>query len=106
VGEEDSYSHFIADVVVIYDSTEQFQFSYTTPITVEAFGSYQRYRLLLQKQPGTRGDLVNAQIFLPTGATLVDASPTPTASYTIDQTNIEFDLSLRNDQGATVISAR
>ncbi|MBE2271531.1 MAG: DUF4012 domain-containing protein, partial [Anaerolinea sp.] len=106
VEEQPGYTDFIADVVVTYDSVEQFQFNYTTPVTVlQDFGTYQRYQLLVQKQPGTRGDLVNVQVFLPPGATLVDASPDPTASYTIDQTIIEFDLNLRMDQTVTVIYA-
>ena len=105
VEEEENYSRFVADIAITYDSTEQYQFSYTAPITVEDFGTYRRYRLLLQKQPGTRGDSVNVQIFLPPGATLVDATPAPTASYTIDQTIIEFDVTLRTDQWVTVIYA-
>jgi len=105
VEEEEDYSRFVVDIAITYDSTEQYQFSYTAPITVEDFGTYRRYRLLLQKQPGTRGDSVNVQIFLPPGATLVDATPAPTASYTIDQTIIEFDVTLRTDQWVTVIYA-
>ena len=69
---------------------------------VEPVGSYRSYSLLIQKQPGTRGDLINVQVFLPPGATLLDSSPEPTASYTIDQTIIEYDLTLRTDQWITV----
>lgn len=42
------------------------------------------------------------QQFLPPGVVLVDASPEPTASYTIDQTIVEFDLTLRADQWITL----
>jgi len=99
------YSHFVADIVVEYDSSQQYEFRYTTPLVVEPVGNYRRYSLLIQKQPGTRGDLVNVQVFLPPGAALVDASPEPTASYTIDQTIVEFDLTLRADQWITITYA-
>ena len=98
-----NYTHFIADVTVDYDSTERFQFSYTPPLITELFGTYRRYRLFIQKQPGTRSEPVNLQIFLPPDAELIDASPQPSASYTIDQTIVEFNLSLRTDQWVTLI---
>lgn len=102
VDQTDTYTNFIADIVLEYDSSQQYEFRYTTPLVVEPVGSYRSYSLLIQKQPGTRGDLVNVQVFLPPGATLLDSSPEPTASYTIDQTIIEYDLTLRTDQWITV----
>jgi len=103
VEDKANYTHFIADVTVDYDSTERFQFSYTPPLITELFGTYRRYRLFIQKQPGTRSEPVNLQIFLPPDAELIDASPQPSASYTIDQTIVEFNLSLRTDQWVTLI---
>jgi hypothetical protein len=93
----------VATVKVNFDSTERFQYSYTTPSLVEPFGPYQRYRLLLQKQAGTPGDAVNVQLALPPGASLVSASPAPAANYTLDNSILEFRFQLVTDQWIEVI---
>jgi hypothetical protein len=90
-------------VNVKFDSTERYLFSYTTPRLVEPFGPYRRYRLLLQKQPGTPGDAVSVQVSLPAGATLISASPAAAASYTLDNPILEFRLQLQIDQWIEII---
>ncbi len=89
--------------VLGFNSAESLQFSYSVPPIVETFGPYQRYRLLLQKQPGTRGDPASVQVMLPKGATAVSVSPQPAASYSLDQPILEFRLDLTTDQWIEVI---
>ena len=57
-------------------------------------GSVTRYRLLLQKQPGTIGDSVRVVVQLPAGAELL--TTTPAASRSGDE--LLFELTLVADQ--------
>ncbi len=95
---EANFTQFISRVLIEYDSSERFQFSYQTPTLVEQIGPYQRYRLLVQKQPGTAADPVNVQIALPVGASTVGISPDPAASYDLEQPTLEFRLDLQTDR--------
>jgi Protein of unknown function (DUF4012) len=99
----DTQTIFATRLTVPYDSSERFQLSYRTPPLVESFGSYRRYRLLLQKQPGTLGDQVNVQVTLPAGATPITITPTPAASYVLDRPILEFLLTLESDQSIEII---
>jgi hypothetical protein len=100
---DERFTILVATVMVSFDSTERFQYSYTTPSLVEPFGPYRRYRLLLQKQAGTPGDEVNVQVALPPGASLVSASPVPAANYVLDNSILEFRLRLVTDQWIEII---
>lgn len=86
-----------------YNGVESLQFSYTVPPVIETLGPYQRYRLLVQKQPGTRSDPVSVQVKLPKDATVVNASPAPAASYNLDQPVLQFQLSLATDQWIEIV---
>ncbi len=103
VEQSGSHALLVERFVLAFDSAESLQFSYTVPPIVETFGPYQRYRLLLQKQPGTRGDPASVQIRLPKGASAVSVSPPPAASYSLDQPILEFRLELTTDQWIEVI---
>ncbi len=94
---------FVALTLVAYNTTESFSLSYATPPVVEAFGGYRRYRLLVQKQPGTRADPLTVQISLPAGAKLVSTSPEAAATYEIAQKVLEFRASLVTDQWIEVV---
>ncbi len=98
-----NYTIFATDTTVKYDDSERFQISYTTPVLVKAFGPYRQYRLLLQKQPGTAGDLVDVQVTLPVGAKLVSVSPDPTTSYDLESSVLEFRTRLTIDQWIELI---
>jgi hypothetical protein len=100
---EDNHTVFITTVNVPYDSGERFLFNYTTPPLVETFGPYQRYRLLLQKQPGMVSELVNVQISLPATATVINSTPEVAASYHLDRPILEFRLELVSDQWIEVL---
>ncbi len=102
----DTHTAFVARVGVDYNESERYQFFYTTPPLVEPFGSFYRYRLLVQKQPGTLSDPVNVQLRLPPGARTVYADPSPAASYSLDQPVLEFHLSLTSDQAIEVVFTR
>jgi hypothetical protein len=94
---------FVSQVTVPYDTGERFQFSYNTgPVTTQ-IGDYSRYRLLIQKQPGTLADAVSVQITLPAEAAVISVSPEPSASYSLDQPILEFQFSLASDQNIEVI---
>ncbi len=101
--EDTTHTIFTSLVIVEYNSGERLQFSYTTPTLIEEFGSYRRYRLLLQKQPGTAGDPVNIQVRLPAGASLIVANPEPEATFTLEQPILEFRLTLVRDEWVEII---
>jgi len=99
----DTHTIFVSRLTVPFDGSERFQLSYRTPPLVEAFGPYQRYTLVLQKQPGTLGDQANVQITLPDGATPITINPPPAASYVLDRPILEFLLKLESDQTIEII---
>ena len=47
---------FTSIVSVPYNGSESFQMSYTAPDVVDMVGGYERYRLLIQKQPGMQAN--------------------------------------------------
>jgi hypothetical protein len=94
----DHYANFITRVSVEFDSSQRFQLRYTTPQVVEQIGTYERYRLLLQKQPGSRGNRVNVQVSLPPGMAVISTTPTPVQSYNLDTLILDFRLDLNTDQ--------
>lgn len=96
-------TQFVTTVRVNYDTRERFQFVYSVPNAVAPFGPFRRYRLLLQKQPGTAGDAVNVQVMLPAGARTITVTPDPVARYTVDQPILEFRLTLASDQWIEVV---
>ncbi len=100
------YVDFVTLTKVDYDGTERFQFSYTTPAIVQKFGNYWRYRLLLQKQPGTVGDSVNVQITLPKNASVIKTSPEVAATYNLGQPILEFRTQLTTDQWIQVVFSK
>lgn len=102
----DTHTAFVARLGVDYNESERYQFFYTTPPLVEPFGSFYRYRLLVQKQPGTLSDPVSVQLRLPPGARTVYTDPAPAASYSLDQPVLEFRLSLTSDQAIEVVFTR
>lgn len=99
----DTHTIFTSRLTVPYDGSERFQISYRTPPLIEAFGPYQRYTLVLQKQPGTFGDQVNVQVTLPANATTITISPEPAASYVLERPILEFLLKLETDQTLEII---
>lgn len=97
VVEQTNHSLLTGQLTVPYDGSERFQFSYNSPSVIESLGEYQRYRLLIQKQPGMRPELVNVQVTLPIGATVVSISPETVASYSLDRQILEFRFELTGD---------
>jgi hypothetical protein len=98
-----SNTEFVARLFIPFDSVQFFQFSYTTPPIVETLGTYQRYRLLVQKQPGTPTSALSVQISLPANARLVTSSPEPDASYVLDRQILEFRPDFSSDSWIEVI---
>jgi len=95
--EIDGRQALIARVGVPYDTSRRYQFAYEPPALIENIGLNRRYRLLLQKQPGTPAEVVNVQVRLPAGASLTSTNPPASASYNIDRTIVEFLLELATD---------
>ena len=96
-------SEFVRHIILEYDTNARFQYTYATKPLIENFGPYKRYRLLLQKQPGTPGGAVNVQVTLPPNAKLITASPEPDASYTLDSLILEYQSSMVTDKWIEVI---
>lgn len=90
-------------LTVPYDQAARLQYVYETPGVVEAFGPYQHYRLLIDKQSGTRGEAVSVQVSLPPGALPVSIDPAPAASYDIDRPILEFRLNSTRDLWVEVV---
>lgn len=99
----ETYTEFVAYAGVDYDSTARYQVSYTTPVMVEQIGPYRRYRLTVQKQPGTRGDVVSVQVTLPPGAAVVKVSPNPSATFEVDSLILEFRQQLVTDTTIEIV---
>ncbi len=96
----DSAEHalFVTQVQIPFDSSQRFQFSFTTPPLIQGVGDFFRYQLLLQKQPGMQPELVSVQVSLPPGATLVSTSIEPAANYNLDRQILEFRYELVADE--------
>jgi hypothetical protein len=98
-----THTNLVTLMSVPYNSTKRLQLTYNTTGTVEPFGSNWRYRLLLQKQPGTRAESVNVQITLPPGAQVIRVTPEPAAQYTLERQLLEFRVNLSVDRWIEII---
>lgn len=98
-----SNTEFVTRLFVPYDSVQPYQFSYTTPPIIDTIGTYKRYRLLLQKQPGTPTSTLSVQVMLPPNARLITASPAPAANYVLDRPILEFRPDFSSDRWIEVI---
>lgn len=102
----ETHTTFVARASVDYNHSERYQFLYTTPPLVTQEGPYYRYKLLVQKQPGTLGEPINVQITLPAGARTVYTDPQAATSYSLDQPVLEFRLTLTSDRTIEVVYTR
>src|SRR5690606_15602898 len=91
--DEESHTVFVSRVRVRYDTLERFQVAYQMPDLIDTFGTYNRYRLLLQKQPGMKTENVSVQISLPPDTTLVSVTPEPDATFDIENRILDFRVS-------------
>lgn len=96
-------TEFVTRLFIPYDTTQRYQFSYTTPQIIGTLGTYQHYSLLVQKQPGTPANALSVQVMLPADASLVDSSPEPAAYYFLDRPILEYRLDLSTDQWIDVL---
>lgn len=101
-----THTSFVTLMTVPYNFSERYQVSYATPPLVEPFGTNWRYRLLIQKQPGTRGEALNVQITLPPGARALEVTPSPDAQYRLERELLEFQLDLTVDRWIEVVYAQ
>lgn len=96
-------TEFISTLLIPFDSSQRYQFSYLTPPLIEQLGSYQRYRLLMQKQPGTHANAVNVQIMLPADATFVSSTPAAATQYDLERPILEFRTDLLVDRWIEIV---
>lgn len=94
---------FVSTVLVPYDTSQRFQFTYTTPPLAQQIGSFRRYRLNLQKQPGMEQEPVSVQVVLPRNAVFVSSSPEPAARFDLDSIVLEYRLILTADQRLEIV---
>ncbi len=99
----DENTEFISRLFIPYDSSERFQYTYLTRPLIEDFGPYKRYRLLVQKQPGTDANALNIQIMLPANARLISSTPDASANYSLDRPILEFRTDLSVDRWIEII---
>ena len=103
VEDGDAWTTIVSRFDVPYDTSASVEYSYRVPRVIESTGAAHRYRLLVQRQPGSAEELVSVQIRLPVGASLLSASPAPAASYRLDRSILEFQFALRSDQWVQVV---
>lgn len=101
--DDESHTIFVSRVRLAYDSAERFQFTYQTAPLLEKIGDYHIYRLHIQKQPGILIENVNVQVSLPLDAKIIGVSPSPAATYTLDNIILDFRTELKADQWFEVI---
>ncbi|NJL93377.1 MAG: hypothetical protein HC915_06425 [Anaerolineae bacterium] len=103
VVEGDAHTRFVGRVNVGYNESRRVRFEYTVADAIDRLGSYHRYQLLIEKQPGSQFDGVTVTITLPPGAQVVSATPEPTSEYQLGPSVLEFNLALTRDIWITVI---
>lgn len=106
--EIDSEDHglIVSRLTVPYDSNQRVQYIYRTPDVIEVIGDFQRYQLVVQKQPGMRAEIVNVQVTLPDGASLVSSTPAPTASYNIERQILEYRFEMTSDLEIEIVYSK
>lgn len=105
VDEQQRHTIFATGFVVPFDEQIRLEFEYSVPNAVQAYGLYQRYQLLIQKQLGTRAERANVQITLPAGSRVISVTPDPSDIFLLDAPIVEFRLSLLTDQQVEIIFA-
>ncbi len=103
VVQQESHTLIVSQFAVPFDSSQRFQFNYHTSAVVETLGELHRYRLMLQKQPGARANVINVQVMLPAGMEMDSSNIAPATSYTIGRQIIEFRVVLVEDQWIELI---
>lgn len=103
VNKWENYTLVVSRVDVDYDTSERIQLSYETPAIQESPESFYKYRLLIQKQPGSQVQNVNLQIKLPKNASIISLSPAVDASYELEQPILDYRLQLASDQSVEVV---
>lgn len=98
-----THTIFVSRVRIPYDTAQRYQLSYTLPDLIDQVGPYQRYRLLLQKQPGSLPMAVSFQMSLPAGTHIVSASPEPDAIFDIENLILDYRIDLTADQWFEII---
>ena len=96
-------TEFVSRLYIPFDSNQNFQFTYLTRPLVETLGSYKRYRLLVQKQPGTPANALDVQVSLPANATVISTAPKASASYNLERPILEFRTDLSVDRWIEII---
>jgi hypothetical protein len=99
----DEHTIFVSNMSLDYNESARLQYSYTTPALVEDDGAYWRYKLVIQKQPGTLGDSANVQVTLPAGAQVISVTPAAAASYSLEKPIVEFRVELITDEEIEII---
>ena len=99
----DTNTEFVSSLYIPFDSNQNFQFSYLTRPLIETLGSYKRYRLLVQKQPGTPANALDVQVSLPVNAIVISTTPEASASYNLERPILEFRTDLSVDRWIEII---
>lgn len=84
-------------------ANKQIRQHYLLPDSIQKVGNRSYYRLLVQKQPGTRGHSLTVRITLPQGAALVTSRPAADSVYELRETVVEFRVQLVTDQAFEVV---
>ncbi|MFQ5616345.1 MAG: DUF4012 domain-containing protein [Anaerolineales bacterium] len=85
-------------VLVELGESKQIRHHYLVPDMIRQVGERSYYRLIVQKQPGTRGHWLTVRVILPKGAELVGSTPEASSVYELRETVVEFRTRLVTDQ--------
>ena len=94
---------FTGTVYVPFDESTRVQFEYSGLGVLGEIGAYRRYRLLLQKQLGSRADITTVTVSLPPASKIIATEPRPNAVYDLGRPVLEFNLMLLTDQQVEII---
>lgn len=99
----EDYTRHISSIQIDYDSTQRYDITYQTEDMVETTANLSHYRLLIQKQPGTRSETIDVRITLPDNSEPVFVFPETDAVYESTQVSVEYLFELESDTWIDII---
>lgn len=99
----DEHTMLTSTVLTELNGASRIEYEYQSPVLVESFGSYRRYRLLIQKQAGFQSEQIDLLVTLPPGASLVATDPEPEDQFPLEGLILSYTLDLTRDQWIEVI---
>lgn len=97
------FTRFTGLTTIPFGGINQIRLNYASTGLVERVGEYYRYRLLIEKQLGSRGDHYHVTITLPANYEVVSTVPVEGVVYELVQEMVEYDVIVQNHLGIEVV---